>query len=220
MHATSLLAGLTAITAVTASAISPRSDIDEISQFAFHPLINAVNDLGGVQQAAAKAHVAKRVNNALSTSCASAVLGLITDLPLPTGDLYQFALTQTQATSTVSVDPDHLDAKLLCSSSPTLSAPASLTKAYSSYLSEVTAYISSVAPSAHSIASKCGGALGAAAEVLVATDSAQCSAAISSLAQAGTGGAGATSTAAGPRETAYVVAVAYVAGVVGAMAAL
>ncbi|KAK3689250.1 hypothetical protein B0T22DRAFT_169242 [Podospora appendiculata] len=214
MHASSFLAGLTAVTAVAASAISPR-EIDEISQFAFHPLINAVHDFGGVQQAAAKAHVEKRANNAKSTSCASAVLGLITDLPLPSGDLLTFAMTQTQATSSVTVDPSHLDAKVLCSTTGTLSAPASLTKAYSSYLSEVSAYISSVAPSAHAIASSCGGALGAAAELLVATDSAQCSAAINSLAQ-GT----ATSTAAGPRETAYVVAVAYVAGVVGAMAAL
>lgn len=67
----------------------------------------------------------------------------------------------------------------------TLVPPASLTSAYSSYMSEASSWLSSAAPVAHSLASSCGpGQASALFELLVVSDAESCSSAVMGLVNA------------------------------------
>ncbi|KAH6615829.1 hypothetical protein B0J18DRAFT_438318 [Chaetomium sp. MPI-SDFR-AT-0129] len=76
----------------------------------------------------------------------------------------------------------HLDDSLtsLCDPSRTATRvpPASLSSAWSTHQSKASAWISSIAPAAHSLASSCGGEYSAAAEALVVSDGESCTKAV------------------------------------------
>ncbi|KAK4040090.1 hypothetical protein C8A01DRAFT_35870 [Parachaetomium inaequale] len=76
----------------------------------------------------------------------------------------------------------------------TLTPPASLSSAWSTYQSKSTSWISSAASEAHSIASSCGGEISAVAELLVISDSESCTKAVLGIVAALNGDEGVTTS--------------------------
>jgi hypothetical protein len=149
-------------------------------------------------------------------SCTSQLSSLADSVPTPTGKLDSWVQTVPGGIIGTTIGDELTD---LCHiSTPT--PPASLSSEYSEYQDEVSSWQNSATPVAQSLASKCGKEISVLAELLLYTDEAGCTSAMSAaidLVQSITGGG---KNAAGPRETGYVAAAAAAAAAVGAMAAM
>jgi hypothetical protein len=148
-----------------------------------------------------------------SIECGREYASLASEVPAETNtDLASWLLTEAAQNVVTAAETFDNSLTTLCDPSVTgtLTPPASLSSAWSTYQSKVTSWVSSAAPAAHSIASSCGGEISAAAELLVMSDSESCTKAVLGMVAAFNGEEGVTTsgtattsqtTGAGPSET-------------------
>ncbi|KAK4134577.1 hypothetical protein BT67DRAFT_455913 [Trichocladium antarcticum] len=188
-----------------------------VADFAPHPVITPglfVSPGQAVAQALAQPQpLAPRADN---RECESKVLSLASAAPTPTGTLEAWYLTVPGGVVRTSLDAGLTD---LCHATP-VSIPPSMSAAYASYTADVSSFHKTADPVASSLSSHCGKEVSVMAALLLATNEAQCTSAISaaaSLVNSITGGN--TPNVAGPRETGLAVAAA-AAAAAAAIAAL
>ncbi|KAK4207519.1 hypothetical protein QBC37DRAFT_380017 [Rhypophila decipiens] len=144
-------------------------------------------------------------------------LSIVRDMPAPTGALRSWIENEAEdsgvSLSTVTA-LSQVDGFCETHYTETVTPPASLASALSSYSSEFTSWQKSIHDQAMSIGDRCGGPLEGMFDAIVATDVAECKAAASAVFNAGSG------KNAGPRQTGCVSAVAAIAGLAVAMALL
>jgi hypothetical protein len=177
MHTTTTL--LTALTSATLALANPAP--------APHPAL--VTPAPAIHPAAAQlaARQFRTSDSDLSKSveCASLYGSLAQGMPRETNrDLGRWLLTAAGsladlATATA-IDESFTT---LCDASvtATLTPPASLSSAYSTYLDNASSWVTSIAPAASSIAESCGGQISAFIDVLVISDSESCTKAVLGL---------------------------------------
>ncbi|KAK3302976.1 uncharacterized protein B0T15DRAFT_495544 [Chaetomium strumarium] len=117
-----------------------------------------------------------------SIACQRSLLSLVDTVPTPPARVVSWLATAV--TVPALDDPSALtDDSLttLCDATRTITPPASLTAAYSSYTHSMSEWASSNARAANSVASSCGGLESALIKIQIATDSESCTSAVQDL---------------------------------------
>lgn len=190
MHTTTTTTFLTALTSATLALANPAP----APAPAAHPAL--VTPAPALHPAAARlaARQFRTSDSDMSKSiaCGSAYLSLADSAPRETNtDLAKWVLTAVSPAAAELVTATALDDSFtsLCDPSltATLTPPASLSRAWSTYLENASSWITSAAPAASSLAQSCGGEIGAVIELLVVSDSESCTKAVLDLVAAANG---------------------------------
>ncbi|KAH6847615.1 hypothetical protein B0I37DRAFT_148285 [Chaetomium sp. MPI-CAGE-AT-0009] len=133
-----------------------------------------------------------------SIECGREYLSLADTIPRETNtDLAKWLLTAAspaaEIISATSID-DSLTSLCDPSLTATLTPPASLSSAWSTYLEHASSWVTSVAPAASSLAQSCGGEISAAIQFLLVSDSETCTKAVLGLVDVLDGDSDATTT--------------------------
>ncbi|KAK3292940.1 uncharacterized protein B0H64DRAFT_403137 [Chaetomium fimeti] len=167
------------------------------------PMVQAVAARLGVRQfrpSSAEADFSK------STECLREYTSLAESAPRETSNR-ELARWMVSAASPIAdaVTATEIDDSLtsVCDASVTaITPPASLSSAYSTYRESADSWLTSVAPSASSVAQSCGGQIGSLIQLLVITDGESCTKAVLGMVDAINGDDGATTTTGGDSASA------------------
>jgi hypothetical protein len=125
------------------------------------------------------------ISKSLSCSSLLSLVEGVPTAPAPVVEWMATAITVPALDDPRALTDDSLTS--LCDATKTITPPASLTAAYSRYTQSVSAWASSAAPAAESVASSCGGLVSGLIMVQIATDSKECTSAVQELLQVARG---------------------------------